>query len=55
MFHVKHRLKNNKKRVKNREVNQNKSMGYMIGKVTKTYYKTRKDWTFKIKKTYCFT
>ena len=43
MFHVKHRLENSKKRVKNREANLNKSIGYTISKATKTYYKkTRK-------------
>lgn len=55
MFHVKHWSKNNKNEQKNREANQNKSIGYTISKVTKTYCKTRKDWAFKIKKTYRFT
>ena len=55
MFHVKHRLKNNKKRVKNREANQNKSIGYTIGKVTKNLLQNPQKWVFKIKKTCCFT
>ena len=50
MFHVKHWLKNSKKRVKNREANRNKGIGYTISKATKSYYKTCKDWAFKIKK-----